>query len=101
MESKWKKFLVGDKLDKEFVLILAVVFCSLWLGAMLSLLDYIKNLLIIAGNIDPGKVVLYAPLLSRTINIMFLWDIASITIMVAYLLALLCIFYYVKGRMSG
>ena len=64
------------------------------------MLDQLKNLLLIAGQINPDDIILYAPLVSSKMNIMILWDIALITILVAYLLGLVTVFYYTKRRMA-
>jgi len=101
MKINWKKVLFGNKWEKEFTLILLIAFCSLWLGAMIIMLDQLKNLLIIAGHINPEKIILYAPLVSVKWNVMALWDFALITILVAYLLGLTAVFYYTKRRIKG
>ncbi|OIN92854.1 hypothetical protein AUJ42_00045 [Candidatus Collierbacteria bacterium CG1_02_44_10] len=100
MKSKWKRILLGDRWEKEFALVLLIAFCSMWLGAMIFMLDQLKNLLIIAGQIDPEEIILYAPLTSLKMNVMALWDIALITILVAYLLGLVAVFYYTKRRIT-
>ena len=100
MKSRWKKFLIGDKISQEFTLVLLIAFCSLWLGAMLFILEQVKNLLIAVSGVSAEKIVLSAPLASLKMNAMVLWDIALITILVAYLLGLVTVFYYTKRRMT-
>ncbi|OIP74882.1 MAG: hypothetical protein AUK06_02690 [Parcubacteria group bacterium CG2_30_36_18] len=100
MKAKWKKVLFGDKWEKEFTLIMLIAFCSMWLGAMIFMLDQLKNLLIIAGQINPEEIILYAPLVSVKWNVMALWDFALITILVVYLLGLVAVFYYTKRRLT-
>jgi hypothetical protein len=98
--EKLKRWLSGDRLDKEFNLILVIAFCSFWLGAMLILLDQLKNLLVIAGSISPESINLYAPLLSMPINVMVLWDFALVTILVCYFISLTSVYYHTKRRAS-
>jgi hypothetical protein len=99
--EKLKRRLSGDKLDKEFNLILVIAFCSFWLGTMLILLDQLKNLLVIAGRISPENINLYAPLLSRPINIIVLWDLALAAIVVCYFVSLTSVYYYTKRRIAS
>jgi hypothetical protein len=99
--EKLKRWLSGDRLDKEFNLILIIAFCSFWLGAMLILLDQLKDLLVIAGNISPESINLYAPLLSLPINIMVLWDFALVLILICYLTSLTSVYYYTKRRIAS
>jgi hypothetical protein len=101
MKLKWKRILFGDKREKEFTLILLIALCSMWLGAMIFMLDQLKNLLLIAGQINPEEIILYAPLTSLKMNAMVLWDIALIIILVAYLVGLVAVFYYTKGRVTN
>jgi len=89
-----------SKLDQEFTLVLLIAFCSLWLGAMLFILEQVKNLLIVTSGVSAEKIVLYAPLASLKMNAMVLWDIALVTILVAYLLGLTAVFYYTKRRIK-
>ena len=89
-----------SRLDQEFTLVLLIAFCSLWLGAMLFILEQVKNLLIVASGVSAEKIILYAPLASLEMNGMVLWDIALITILVAYLMGLTAVFYYTKRRMA-
>jgi hypothetical protein len=93
--------LSGDELDKEFNLILIIAFCSFWLGAMLILLDQLKNLLVIAGNVSPESINLYAPLLSMPINVMVLWDFALVLILICYFTSVTSVYYYTKRKIAS
>jgi hypothetical protein len=99
--EKLKRWLSGDKLAKEFNLILVIAFCSFWIGAMLILLDQLKNLLVIAGGISPKDIVFYAPLLSLPINVMVLWDFALVLILICYFTSLTSVYYYTKRRIAS
>ena len=89
-----------SRLDQEFTLVLLIAFCSLWLGAMLFILEQVKNLLIVVSGVNPERIVMYAPLVSLKMNAMVAWDIALVTVLVAYLVGLTAVFYYTKRRMT-
>lgn len=100
MKEKWKKILFGDRWDKEFTPILFLSLCSIFLGIALFLLEELKNVMIIISQVNPKEIIYYAPVIGLKMNGMVLWDIALVTILLAYLLGLTAVFWYAKMRMG-